>query len=245
MPRTRHCGAIAWRCWRSCATSSRASRTCPACRADALGLTTMQMLGSLLFNVFPVPVDAGVRDSRYCVDRSVPLVPRPLLDGRRHDARGVLRGARVVRHPLHRRGPRESAGRQSRDLHEALFDLGNLRDHDPVPAAGVGHEARDPVDPVRRLGLRAGELHRHRSQGRARRRSTRCWRRAKDRMARGAWILVFPEGTRMAAGETRRYGSQRHFVSRAGKSQDRSGGAQRRILLAAPRCAQEARHRFA
>src|SRR3954469_7059576 len=29
----------------------------------------------------------------------------------------------------------------------------------------------------------------------------------KDRMARGAWILVFPEGTRMAAGETRRYGS--------------------------------------
>ena len=30
----------------------------------------------------------------------------------------------------------------------------------------------------------------------------------KDRMRRfGAWVLVFPEGTRMAAGETRRYGS--------------------------------------
>ena len=29
----------------------------------------------------------------------------------------------------------------------------------------------------------------------------------KDRVARGAWILVFPEGTRMTAGETRRYGS--------------------------------------
>jgi 1-acyl-sn-glycerol-3-phosphate acyltransferase len=29
----------------------------------------------------------------------------------------------------------------------------------------------------------------------------------KERLARGAWILVFPEGTRMAAGETRRYGS--------------------------------------
>ena len=30
----------------------------------------------------------------------------------------------------------------------------------------------------------------------------------KDRMERfGAWVLVFPEGTRMAAGETRKYGS--------------------------------------
>ena len=30
----------------------------------------------------------------------------------------------------------------------------------------------------------------------------------KDRMKRfGAWILVFPEGTRVAPGETRRYGS--------------------------------------
>jgi 1-acyl-sn-glycerol-3-phosphate acyltransferase len=33
-------------------------------------------------------------------------------------------------------------------------------------------------------------------------------RQGKARMARlGAWILVFPEGTRMAPGETRRYGS--------------------------------------
>ena len=33
-------------------------------------------------------------------------------------------------------------------------------------------------------------------------------RQGKDRMAKlGAWILVFPEGTRMAPGETRRYGS--------------------------------------
>lgn len=29
----------------------------------------------------------------------------------------------------------------------------------------------------------------------------------KQRLAMGAWILVFPEGTRMAAGETRKYGS--------------------------------------
>ncbi len=33
-------------------------------------------------------------------------------------------------------------------------------------------------------------------------------RQGKERMRKlGAWVLVFPEGTRMAAGETRRYGS--------------------------------------
>ena len=32
----RTCAATAWRCWRSCATSSRASPTCPACRAETL-----------------------------------------------------------------------------------------------------------------------------------------------------------------------------------------------------------------
>ncbi len=35
---------------------------------------------------------------------------------------------------------------------------------------------------------------------------------------------------------------ERHFVSRAGRLQDRARGAQRRIFLAAPRPAQEARH---
>lgn len=29
----------------------------------------------------------------------------------------------------------------------------------------------------------------------------------KDRLERGAWILIFPEGTRMAPGETRKYGA--------------------------------------
>jgi len=31
-------------------------------------------------------------------------------------------------------------------------------------------------------------------------------RQGKDRLAEGAWVMIFPEGTRMAAGETRRYG---------------------------------------
>jgi len=28
----------------------------------------------------------------------------------------------------------------------------------------------------------------------------------RDRLAAGIWVLIFPEGTRMAAGETRKYG---------------------------------------
>ena len=31
-------------------------------------------------------------------------------------------------------------------------------------------------------------------------------RQGKDRLAEGTWVMIFPEGTRMAAGETRRYG---------------------------------------
>ena len=40
----------------------------------------------------------------------------------------------------------------------------------------------------------------------------------KDRMERfGAWVLVFPEGTRMAAGRNAPLRFERHFVSRAGR----------------------------
>ena len=164
-PTTRRCAAIASRCWRSCAITSRASPTCPACRADR---TRPHAAGSApcVFNVFLIAVDAGVRASATAV-----ITPFLSFRGRfwmagimTHVVFFALRVLCGIR--LHGRRPREPARRQPRDLHEALFHVGDVRNHDPVPATGVGHEARDPVDPVRRLGLPARELHRHRPQGR-------------------------------------------------------------------------------
>src|SRR6187551_3021690 len=125
MPKTWYCAAIAWHCWRSCDTTLHGSRTCPACRVDDERLKHADARVADLQRV-PVPVDAGIR-IQLLRDHPVPVVPRPLLVGRSDDARSVLRRADFVRHPLHRRGPRESPPWQSRHFHEALFDLGDLR----------------------------------------------------------------------------------------------------------------------
>ena len=63
----------------------------------------------------------------------------------------------------------------------------------------------------------------------------------KQRLAEGDWVMIFPEGTRMAAGETRRYGVSGALLAQRGRAADRAGGAQRRLLLAAARPAQETR----
>ena len=62
----------------------------------------------------------------------------------------------------------------------------------------------------------------------------------RDRLAAGIWVLVFPEGTRMAPGETRKYGVSGSASRVAGGREDRAGRAQRRRLLAAARAPQEA-----
>ena len=73
------------------------------------------------------------------------------------------------------------------------------------PAAGVGAETRAAVDTLRRLGAEAVAAHRHQSRRRA-----SCGQ-PSDRAGPGAahdglWIIIFPEGTRVAAGETRKFG---------------------------------------
>jgi 1-acyl-sn-glycerol-3-phosphate acyltransferase len=61
-----------------------------------------------------------------------------------------------------------------------------------------------------------------------------------QRLRQGLWILVFPEGTRVAVGETRKYGvSGALLASRAG-CKIVPGCAQRGLLLAASRLGEEA-----
>ena len=79
---SRPCGAIAWRCSRSCATSSRASRICPACRAERAA-NYMQLLGVRSSSpcscaLWMLRVRPGLLHRL-----PVPAVARPLLDGRR------------------------------------------------------------------------------------------------------------------------------------------------------------------
>ena len=64
----------------------------------------------------------------------------------------------------------------------------------------------------------------------------------RKRLDGGQWIVVFPEGTRMPPGETRRYGVGGAAIARGDRPAGRAGGAQRRLLLAAARPAEEARH---
>ena len=65
----------------------------------------------------------------------------------------------------------------------------------------------------------------------------------KERLEEGDWIMVFPEGTRMAAGETRRYGVSGDTARAGDRQAHRAGGTQRRLLLAAARMDEKTRLR--
>ena len=57
----------------------------------------------------------------------------------------------------------------------------------------------------------------------------------KQRLAEGSWVMIFPEGTRMPAGETPPLRGQRRAAGARDRAAHRAGGAQRRLLLAAAR----------
>ena len=64
----------------------------------------------------------------------------------------------------------------------------------------------------------------------------------KQRLASGIWVMIFPEGTRMPAGQTRKYGVSGALLATADRPTRHSGRTQRGLLLAAARPAKKARH---
>ena len=68
----------------------------------------------------------------------------------------------------------------------------------------MGSEAGDTLDTGIWLGIGAGiSAHCHRPQGRAVR---QVIDQGKAKLAAGVWVTIFPEGTRVQPGQTRKYG---------------------------------------
>ena len=111
-----------------------------------------------------------------------------------------------LRHPLARRSARENMPSDAahRDV-QAQLDVGDAGAQPVLPAARVRRQEGAAVDPVLRLGLRAGVADHHRPQGRARRDGRRSPTQGRERFAQGFWIVVYPEGTRIRAGTRARY----------------------------------------
>ena len=62
----------------------------------------------------------------------------------------------------------------------------------------------------------------------------------KARLAEGKWVVIFPEGTRMPPGETRRYGVSGALLAARERPADRAGRTRCGIFLAAARPHKEA-----
>ena len=64
----------------------------------------------------------------------------------------------------------------------------------------------------------------------------------RDRLAAGMGVIVYPEGTRVAPGQTRKYGVSGALLACADRHPDRADRAQLRVFLAPSQPAQEAGH---
>jgi 1-acyl-sn-glycerol-3-phosphate acyltransferase len=89
-----------------------------------------------------------------------------------------------------------------------------------IPFVGWGLKLLNPI------AINRGEGHRAVNQ---------VIEQGKERLAGGLWVVIFPEGTRVTAGETRRYGLSGALLATA-------TGKRRRQVLAAARISQKARH---
>ncbi len=91
-------------------------------------------------------------------------------------------------------------------LDKTFLQLGDGGTGTAAAAAGLGAQARADLDPVRRLGNHASCARLRSIAAAARPRCASVLEQGKARLAEGEWVVIFPEGTRMPPGETRKYG---------------------------------------
>ena len=134
---------------------------------------------------------------------------------------------------------RTGADAAHRDV-EAQLDLGDARAHDVLPAARLRRQEGAPVDPVLRLGIRAGVADHDRPQGRHATRCSRSRRRAASASRRASGSSSIPEGTRIQAGTRAKYKTGGARLAIDARRADHSGRAQRRLPVAEGRLRQAA-----
>ena len=199
-------------CSRSCGDCSAVSPTCRACPVErareravaARRAPALQCLGSLVLHLLPVRVDLCLRDPlRHRLRRAA--LPAPLRAGaslRRQRAVGAEVELRAHLHGS--KGEPLPAG-----THVALFKHSSSwetiarmvvfprqvwvlkRELLWIPVVGMGVRQMHAIAVDRKAGHSA---------------VAQVVAQGKERLAEGNWVVIFPEGTRMAPGETRRYG---------------------------------------
>ena len=125
-------------------------------------------------------------------------------------------------------------------LIEALLELGDRGAGAAVPGAGPVLKRELTWIPFVGWGIRQlRAIAVDRSGGPAAVRDVIA--QGKKRLAQGVWVVIFPEGTRMPPGETRRYGVSGALLA-VETTLHRAGGPRCGLLLAPARLAQAPRH---